>query len=126
MLDQLTEGESLQQCHDVGEAFMEGADVGIGVLHVAAVDGVEDRVRHFMRDDVRTQAGEDGAARQVGTLKLVGRGEIPEQDRALVGVVIRIGLAQRVRMKAQARDVLALAWSTVGAATGLARADDAW
>ena len=85
MLDQLAEGESLQQRDDVRETLMERGHVRVGVLEVPVMDRIQDRVRHLVGDDVRAQAREDETARIVGALALIGGGEIAEQQRRLSG-----------------------------------------
>ena len=106
VLDQFAKREALEQRHDVGEALMERRHVGVGVLDVARMNRVENRVRRLVGDDVRAQAGEDEPARIVGALELIGGGEVAEQEGDLVGIVIGVGVAQRVRMDAEPLDVV--------------------
>src|SRR4051812_46669433 len=44
--------EMLEQCHNVGKAFMKSEDINVGRLFVAPVQSIKQRMRHFMGDDV--------------------------------------------------------------------------
>ena len=107
VLDELAEREALQQRDDIGKALVERGDVGIGVLEVTVMDRVQNRVRHLVRDDVRAQAREDEAAGIVCALRAIGRREVAEEQRRLVGIVVGVGVADRVRVDAQPLHVLA-------------------
>ena len=107
ILDQLAKREALEQRDDVGEALVERRHVGVGVLDVALVNRVENRVRRLVGDDVGAQTGEDQPAGIVRALELIGGGEVAEQEGHLVGIVIGVGVAKRVRMDAKPLDVFA-------------------
>ena len=75
----------LEQRNDVGEALVEGADVGIGRAEVAAVHAVEQRVGGLVRDDVVRQAREHHSTGNVLRGRALGGAEIAEEQRNLVG-----------------------------------------
>lgn len=70
------------------------------------MNGIENCVCHFMSHDVWTQAGEDQPAGIIGPLRLIGCGKITEQDRLLIRIVIRVGITNRVRIQAQALNII--------------------
>ena len=110
----------LEQRDDVGERLVEGEHVGVARLVEAPVDAVEQRVRHLVGDDVVAQAGEDRQRRRAGSVRSDRRREVAEEERLLRRAVVRVRLAQRVRIDPQPRDVLldeAVAPSVAGAAT---------
>ena len=100
------EGEVLEERDEVRERLVEGEHVGIARLVEAAVHAVEQRVRHLVRDDVVGEAGEDGERRRAGSFRAHRRGEVAEEQRLLRRAVVRVRLAQRVRIDAQPRHVL--------------------
>jgi len=81
---QFRKGEALQEGHNVREAFVERCHIRISILHVTVMDGIQDRMCHFMGHDIRAQTGEDQPSRVVGSLRLLGGGEVAEEQRLLV------------------------------------------
>jgi hypothetical protein len=109
----------LQQRDDVGEPFVECGHVGIRILQIAMMDGVEDRVGGLVSDDIRTQAAEDQTAWIVGTLELIAGREVAEEQRRLARIVVGVGVANRMGIDAQALDVLPMP-PRLGPTAGLA------
>ena len=62
-------------------------------------------MRRLMCDDVMRQAGEHRCARRVLAVLRLGR-EVAEQQRLLLRAVVGVLLAQRVRIDAQARNIV--------------------
>ena len=67
MMQHFRKTEVLQQRHDVGEGFMKREHVRIGRIEISWQDGVEQRMRRLMRDDVVREAGENNSARKLHT-----------------------------------------------------------
>jgi hypothetical protein len=107
VLDEGPEREALEQRDDVGETLVERGHIRIRVFDIAMVNGVQNRMRHLVRDDVRTEAGEDEPTGIVPAVVLFRGVEITEQQRCLVRVVVRIRIAQRMRIDPQLLDVFA-------------------
>src|SRR5689334_23047551 len=78
------------------------------------MDRVENRVRRFVRDDVGTQACKYEAAREVGALHLLRRIKVAKEKGNFLPVVVRVRVAQRVRVDAQSgherRPIITLGW----------------
>ena len=102
----LGEGEVLEERDEIRERLVEGEHVGVARLVEAAVDAVEQRVCHLVRDDVVAEAGEDVERCRAGSFRPHRRGEVAEQERLLRRAVVRVRLSQRVRIDAQPRHVL--------------------
>ena len=87
----------LKERHDVGEGLMER-------LHVDVADGIEQRPQaieqamgRFVRDDVLRQARKHDGSRRVERIADVD-GEVTEEQRPLLRAVVRVAIAQRMRI----------------------------
>ena len=98
----------LEQRNDVGECLVERRHIRIGRFLETPVQPVEQRMRHFVGDDVAGQAGEDRRAWRRGVAITAVCREIAEQQRLLVRAVIGVVGSQRVRIDAQARHFIGL------------------
>ena len=101
--DQLGKGKMLEQRDDIRKALVESRHVDIGGFEEVVPQPVDDRVSHFMRDDVVAQAGEDGLARNVGAGIFEIRVEIAEQDGVKLAVVKGVAAPEGVRQQPQLR-----------------------
>ena len=99
--DDFNLGEVLEERHGVGERLVERQDIGVAAVEVVAVQAVEQGVGRLVRDHVERQASEDRPARQRVPPGLLSRGEVAEQDRVAVGVVVGIRLAEGVGIDPQ-------------------------
>ncbi len=91
----------LEQRDDVGERLVEGRHVRVRGLLEAAVQAVQQRMRHLVGNDVARQAREHHRARRRRiAFTRFGR-EVSEQQRLLVRAVIGVAGPQRMRIDAQ-------------------------
>jgi hypothetical protein len=97
----------LKQRNEVGESLVKGLHVRIARLGEARMNAVEQGVRDLVRHDVVRQAGEHRVARRIVGV-LAEHGKIAEQQRLLVGTVIGVLIAQRMRIDPQPADELTL------------------
>ena len=96
-------GEVLKQRDDVGKRFVKRRRIDTGRLREFRSHAVENGMRHFMRDDVVGQAGEDGLTRKAAAGIRSGSRKIPEQDGPEARVIERVRLLERVREDPQRR-----------------------
>ena len=98
--------EVLEQRDEVGERLVKREHVGIGRLAKARVQSVQQRVRGFVRHDVVREAAKDCPAGKVAPWVGLRRRKVSEQQRLLVGTVVRVRLAHRVRINPQPADIV--------------------
>ena len=52
MPEHLGKGEMLEQSHEVSKGLVEGEHIGIGGIHEMLVETIQQRMGHFVRDNV--------------------------------------------------------------------------
>jgi imidazolonepropionase-like amidohydrolase len=93
-------GKVLKERDQVGERLVKRQHVGVHGLVEAGVHAVQQRVRDLVGDDVMRKAGEHQGARRVAGVFDADR-KVAEQERLLFRAVVRVAVAQGVRVDAQ-------------------------
>jgi hypothetical protein len=106
MFQDIRQREMLKDCDKIRERFVKGQGIHICRLDHAAMNAIENRMRHFMCDHIVGQTRKDYPSRKSFTTVGILGIKIPEQQRLLVRTVIRICLSYGVRVNPQPRNVL--------------------
>jgi hypothetical protein len=78
------------------------------------VEAIKQRMGRLVGDDVVRKTGEHHAARKLAGGSILGRGEVPKQQRGLVAAVVGVGHSQGVGIDTEFWNVVVLPFTLLG------------